>query len=105
MEQQFEILSDSVELSDQEGTVTLSERHFFNDEKEKVIQYITEDQEGNKRFWKATKDPEKLSDKERHEILTYCLSSFDEDEIVNYHDLFLHGKFVEETSSDFVFFN
>lgn len=96
--EEFELLSDSVELADaSEGTVSLYERHYFKG-KEKVVEYITEDEDGNKRYWEATKDPEALTREERHRILDYCLSSFDEDEIVNYLDLFLQGEFIKETN-------
>ena len=92
---EYKVLSSSVELQDQEGEVTLLESHWFEGGK-KVISYITEDDCGRQRYWRALKDPEKLTDKERHEVLSYCISEFDDDEIVNYLDLFLHGEFIEE---------
>lgn len=89
----YDILSDSVELADRR-TVTLMERHYFNDD-QKIIEYATIDENGNTDYWVATKDPEKLSREERHRVLNYSLSSFDDDEIVNYLDLFLQGEFIE----------
>ena len=60
------------------------------------VEYITENLEGKLRFFKSTVHPENLTDEQRHDILNYCLSSFDKDEIVNYNDLFLHFGFIEE---------
>lgn len=95
---EYEILSDQVELNDEkEGTVVLSERHYFKDGK-KIIEYKTEGEDGNIRHWEAIKDPELLTDEERHEILDYALGKggYQADEIVNYYDLFMHSKFVVE---------
>ena len=94
----FNLLSTEIELADQPtGAVSLYERHYFIN-KTKVVQYRTEDENGSHRYWEATRDPETLTNEERHKILEYCLSSFDDDEIVNYHDLFLHGEFIKETT-------
>jgi len=96
---QFELLSTDVELSDEdEGVVSLFEQHYYVFGV-KVINYLTEDKDGNKRYFEVTKDPEELTRDERHRVLGYSLSTFDDDEIVNYYDLFLQGEFIKEVAS------
>lgn len=94
----FECIHDEIELLNTGKTVSLYERHYFIG-KDKVIEYKTIDSEGNVRHWEATKDPERLTKDERHRVLDYCLSTFDDDEIVNYVDLFLQSEFIKETTS------
>lgn len=92
----FELIGIDIELhDDNSGVVSLFENHYFENGR-KIIEYYTLDECGNKRFFQATKDPEHLTDEERYRILDYCLSSFDEDEIVNYHDLFIQREFIKE---------
>ena len=88
----FEQINDSIELSDGR-LVDLYERHWFDGD-EKKIEYKTIDEDGKSDYYVATKDPENLTKEERHEVLDYCLATFDDDEGVNYSDLFIHGKFI-----------
>jgi len=95
---EYTILSTEIELSDElEGVVSLFEKHnFVGGVKE--VKYYTLNDKGVKRFWEATKDPEALTEDERHRILDYCLGKggYDSNEIVNYHDLFLQSEFIKE---------
>ena len=93
--EEFEILSDCVELRPNGEEAVLYERHYFK-EGSKVIEYYSKDSTGAIRNYVATKDPEKLTVEERHRVLDYTLPKHDEDEIVNYLDLFLQGEFIEE---------
>jgi|APGre2960657404_1045060.scaffolds.fasta_scaffold14902_3 hypothetical protein len=97
-EPQFELLTTSLELFDtEEGTASLYEQHYFVDGV-KIINYTTIDEHGNERYWESTKDPEELTRDERYRVLDYTLSAFDDDEIVNYYDLFLQGEFIKEVT-------
>jgi len=90
----FYLLSNSILLGDNEIQSNL---YVNNDNGE--IKYITTDAKGgNHNYFKATKNPEHLSEDERYRILHYCLSSFDKDEIVNYYDLFLQNEFIVESN-------
>jgi len=91
----YELIHSEVELFGSDKVAELYHRHYFQDGV-KIIEYYTIDDGGFVKFWKATKDPDKLNDDERHRVLGYILSSFDDDEIVNYTDLFLQGEFIEE---------
>ncbi len=94
----YRLLETELELHDEatNGAVDLFERHYFRDG-EKVVEYKTvRASDGQTRYWVATKDPEDLTDEERHRVLRYCLSSFNDDEIVNYKDLFIQSEFIKE---------
>ena len=99
MNKQFKLINTDIELFDTGKTVDLYEQHHFEGGK-KVVKYMTEDLDGNRRYFEATRDPELLRGEERHRVLDYCLAKFDEDEIVNYSDLFLHGEFVKEMNTE-----
>jgi hypothetical protein len=95
MSKQFKLINTDIELFNTGKTVDLYEQHHFEDGK-KVVKYMTEDLDGNRRYFEATRDPELLRDEERNAILDYCIGEHHDDEIVNYSDLFLHGEFIKE---------
>jgi len=89
----YQLLSTSLLMGDDETPSNLYAK--WNREQ---VNYITTDADGtNHQYFKSTVHPQDLSDDERHRVLKYCLSQFDEDEIVNYNDLFLQGEFIEES--------
>jgi hypothetical protein len=88
----FQLLNNEVLLGDNETPAKLYVQWDNN-----TVRYITVDENNNVLFYESTKHPQDLTDEERHRVLSYCLSSFDKDEIVNYNDLFLQFEFVEET--------
>lgn len=93
----MEKLSDGIELANtREGAVTL-----YGVLKKYSIEYITSDEQGNKRFWESDILPEELSDDKRIEILDSCLGrgNYTSDEKVNMKDLFMHKEFISEVLS------
>lgn len=90
----FQLLSSELLMGDEERPTKL----YVQWDNEKV-RYITTDLDGsNHQYFESTKHPEQLTDEERHRVLSYCLSSFNKDEIVNYNDLFLQGEFITEAN-------
>lgn len=98
MKLDYNILGTDIELIDSDDSVTLSERHYFNENKQMVIEYQTEDSKGNVRQFMATKTPENLSPDERYKVLDYCLGlgNYDDNEIVTSLDLFLQFELIKE---------
>jgi hypothetical protein len=65
------------------------------------VNYITTNLDGsNVKKYVSTKHPQNLTEEERYKVLDCTLSSFDNDEIVNYNDLFLHFEFIEEIENE-----
>jgi len=90
----FQLLSVDLLLGDNETPSKLYVN--WNNE---VVNYIITDMDGsNHQYFQSTIHPEKLTDEQRHRILSYCLSSFNDNEIVNYNDLFLQGEFITEAN-------
>lgn len=90
----YQLLNDRIELGD-EGRPS---RLYVNWDNVKV-RYITTDIDGsNHQYFESTIHPEKLNSEQRYRVLSYCLSSFDDDEIVNYNDLFLQNEFIIESN-------
>jgi len=90
----FQLLNNEIELADETG---LSKLYVNSDTK--TIRYITTSLDGdNHRYYESDMHPSELTDKQRHEILNYCLSSFDSEEVVNFNDLFMHHEYIAELS-------
>ena len=76
----YQLLNSEIELGDNETPSKL----YVNWDNDKV-RYITTDFDGtNHQYFESTVHPEKLNKEQRHRVLHYCLSDFDDDEIVNY---------------------
>jgi hypothetical protein len=90
----YQLLNTEIELSSNEEPSKL----YVNWDNDKV-RYITTDLDGNNhQYFESTVHPEKLNKEQRHRVLYYCLSAFDENEIVNYNDLFLQNEFITESN-------
>ena len=89
----FQLLSNEIEL----GETGLSKLYVNSDNK--TVSYITTSLDGdNHQYYESDMHPSELTDKQRHEILNYCLSSFDSEEVVNFNDLFMHHEYISELS-------
>lgn len=90
----FQLLNENLLLGDNE---TQSKLYVHWDTNK--VRYITTDMDGsNHQYFESTIHPEQLTDEQRYKVLSYCLSSFDKDEIVNYNDLFLQNEFIIESN-------
>lgn len=90
----YQLLNREIELGDN-GTLS---KLYVNSDNDKV-RYITTDIDGtNHQYFESTIHPEKLNKEQRYRVLYYCLSSFDDDEVVNYNDLFLQNEFITESN-------
>ncbi len=90
----FRLLNNEVLLGDNEIPSKLYVNWNTN-----VVNYIVTDMDGtNHQYFQSTIHPEKLTSEQRYKVLSYCLSAFNEDEIVNYNDLFLQGEFITEAN-------
>ena len=88
----YQLSNSEIELGDNETPSKL----YVNWDNDKV-RYITTDFDGtNHQYFESTVHPEKLNKEQRYRVLHYCLSDFDDDEIVNYNDLFLQNEFITE---------
>ena len=88
----YQLLNEGVEIAGREGITKV----YVNWDSEKV-RYISTNADGEgRRYFESTVHPEKLSKEQRHRVLHYMLSRFDDDEIVNYNDLFIQGEFITE---------
>jgi len=90
----YQLLNSEIELGDSDITSKL-----YVNWDNKQVRYITTDADGsNHQYFESTIHPEKLDKEQRHRVLKYCLASFDDDEIVNYKDLFLQNEFITEAN-------
>ncbi len=91
----FQLLNNEIELDTNE--TGLSKLYVNSDTK--TIRYITTSLDGdNHQYYESDIHLSELTDKQRHEILNYCLSSFDAEEVVNFTDLFMHHKYISKLS-------
>jgi hypothetical protein len=89
----FQLLNNEIELR----KTGLSKLYVNSDNK--TVRYITTSLDGdNHQYYESDMHPSELTDKQRHEILNYCLSSFDSEEVVNFNDLFMHHEYISELS-------
>jgi len=96
MDKTYQLLSTDLLLGKEETKSKLYVR--WNNLK---VNYISTNLDGsNVRKYVSTKHPENLTKEERHRVLNCSLSSFDDDEIVNYNDLFLQFEFIKEIENE-----
>ena len=90
----YQLLSNDLLLGDNEVESKLYVKH--NNQK---VSYITTDLDGtNHQYFESTKHPQNLTKEERGKVLDYCLGKYNEDEIVNFNDLFLQNEFIIESN-------
>ena len=88
----FQLLNNEIELQNKNGVSKL----YVNGDTD-TVRYITTDIDGSHhQYYESDIHPSKLTDKQRQEVLHYCLSSFNSEELVNYNDLFMHNEYVSE---------
>lgn len=87
---EFELIGSGVETKYNDD-VLVYERHGYTDNGFLIEYSVRKGGEEVERY-ECTKNPEQLADLERYEVLDYVLGEYDKDEIVNYLDLFIHGK-------------
>src|SRR5690606_7195220 len=94
----FELIATGIETPES-NSVKVYERHGFDENGDFYLEYMTvDDLSGEKTYYISEINPEKLTDDQRFEILDYCLGegSYHRDEIVNYLDLFITGKYLRK---------
>jgi hypothetical protein len=90
----YQLLNSEIELGDNETPSKL----YVNWDNDKV-RYVTTDLDGtNHQYFESTVHSEKLNKEQRYRVLRYCLSVFDENEIVDHNDLFLQNEFIVESN-------
>lgn len=96
----FELIATGIETPESDS-VQVYERHGFDENGDFYLEYMTVDDASNeKTYYISEVNPEKLTDGQRFEVLNYCLGegNYHKGEIVNYLDLFLHGKYLRKIS-------
>jgi len=92
----YQLLSNEIELKDNTETSKLYVN--FNNNNNKVMYITTDFDGGNHQYFESVIHPSKLNKEQRHKVLQYCLSDFDDNEIVNYKDLFIQNEFITESN-------
>lgn len=101
LDRDWYLLSTDIETKESDS-VHVWEKHGFNIKGEYYLIFITHDYKTEAtKVYEATVDPEKMTDVQRKEVLDYTLGSgnYEDDEIVNYLDLFLHRRYLKEVEN------
>ena len=85
----YQLLSNEIELKDNTETSKL----YVNFNNNKVMYITTDFDGGNHQYFESVIHPSKLNKEQRNKVLQYCLSDFDDNEIVNYKDLFIQNDY------------
>jgi hypothetical protein len=90
----MELIAEQVELADNK----LNDNDFdifYNNETKLIHAFENNETENVREFvYELTENQDDISTKHREEILSYCLSSFNDDDEVSLADIFIHGKYV-----------